>query len=735
MFDPEKQKLNRDEDIEEHRASLELPEPKEDMSEEEVEKKLKEFIEEAQEFLDSYRRFFITFAKDVSLKFEFTQAPTFYIDYESGTVHLAARWFFEQGYSKDQLLWAVLHELSHFRDMVEDPEAMEKQHDHVFENAKKTGEIILEKWEDKYGKSDPELVEKIKKQKPISPNDPDKTLNRAEQGAHQIHHTFWNIMNDIYVNKHLARRAVNYEPEEKGGEEAERLYKEKLFDATDYTKTQRHLQFVYALLRNEMVPGEELQLSPDVEEALNTKIKFQGKEYTPKEIIDIFITPRSGRDTTVGQRDVVIRNTIEPLFEELLMKDLEEWEPEIIEQSEGGQGGEGGSGGESGDGLPESGDAEPEEGGVPNGNPFDADYREYKEKSPDQLDPHKMNDFREKYQEEKKKEEELEEEDAKTAEEKANEVQKKMDKDWAEKNDVSMSDMRRFRHIEQEIAAYLDELAELWQHIIYGSSVERRRDLEGHFKTGIELDMQKVIDEWPKLQEGEFEDTRTMKRQVDKETEIRKPERIRVRLVGDLSGSMDYEKRHVLEQCIVLVLSSLREFNTYLNMTRSETKSELEVDTEAWVFGDYAERIKKFREETNIDEEQVEIVSVFTKLRESMGSTHDYTALREIEKSLSEKDLEDIKNGKLMEIVLEVTDGGSSDPRASRQVVDSLDDKGVIIRAIQIGDISWTESTSFSQVWNQGVTENRGGAIGENIEELLPVVTELLKQYLKDVRA
>lgn len=69
----------------------------------------------------------------------------FYIDLENGVVHLDTKWFMEKGFSPEQILWATLHELSHFRDLVEDPGRMMHNFEYIRRQAKKTGAVIMQK--------------------------------------------------------------------------------------------------------------------------------------------------------------------------------------------------------------------------------------------------------------------------------------------------------------------------------------------------------------------------------------------------------------------------------------------------------------------------------------------------------------------------------------------------------------------------------------------------------------
>jgi uncharacterized protein YegL len=614
------------------------------------------------------------------------------------------------------------------------------------------------------------------------------------QSAYGIHHPFYNSLDDIWVNNSVSRKAASFERGTEGGKEIESLYKEKLFPGFDYSNGEsRHRQFINKLLRDDNVPDEQCVVSPDVEEALNRKIQFGGKSYTAKELIATFIKPRTGRDTKAGERYAILRRTLEPIFKELLAKDIADWKPEWKppeEQSQGDQGGDGDESSQSKDsqgqenkdqdskeiGKPqgskgskepadrdEKGKGEPQEsqeskeqegdtteGELPPATPFEKEIKDWQENTIDQLPPEDMKDLFKKFEEVKEKKEEekkkaeqvkeeeekkLEAEDKRTPQEKAANTQKKEDEQWAKKNasrglskEQLLDNLARFRQVQAEIAPYLDELSALWRHIIFGTSREIVRGMEGHFKTGDELDVQKTIEDWGSIQEGKFEQAKIFRKIEDKEVVTQKPELIRVRVVGDMSGSMDEDKLRVLQQAMTLIFSSLDEFQTYLNATRAETKSKLEVETEGWVFSNSAEKIKSLD-----DKENIEMVSIFNHLQNSTGGTYDNRALSSILNSLTPDDEEKIKSGKIMDIVFEITDGGSSDQNAAREAVDNLIEKGVISRAFQVGRVGAGERRAFDEVWNESREKERGVRVGVDISALIPAITKALKEYLGDV--
>src|ERR1700690_1003444 len=672
---------------------------------------------EAKAMVDSYRRFFQTFAKDVSLCFRLSDK--FFIDLEHGEVNLAKQWFAERGYSRDQILWATLHELEHFRDMAEDPAGIMESFDSMRGRIKKTGAIILEKWRREYRASDPSFFEMLTELHPVDPQKPEKgTMNATERAAFHIHRMFYSVFDDIYVNNCLARRAPRYEPGTKGGDEVHALYRDKFLPNADYSELPRHLQYLYKLLREEMLPEESVRVHADVTAALERTIDFQGRKYTAKEIIEHFIKPRGNRDTRASERYFVLRKTLEPIWRELLTTDLDERSSQLPVQQN--------------DGFKQS-VATPS-----GGNPFGGDYRDYEDANPDQFNPEDVKDWISKTQDDKKKREAAEAAkktaENKTAVEKAKIAQETIDEAWCEMHNVNPEALLRFREIETSVTPYLEDLSQLWQRIVFGSTRKMESETAGYFRTGTELDIGEVIRKWPEIKKGDPAVVEVMKKTVSKERQIQCPELIRVRLVGDMSGSMNAGKIHVLRQCFVLLLSSVREFETYLNLTRWQTKTKLQVDTQGWIFGDIAKKVKKLRSESDMEDEQVEIVKIVGSLKRGGGNTFDDKVLNKILEEITPKERRRIAEKKIMEMVFEITDGGSTNAAKTRKAVDDLESINVITRAFQIGEATDNETAVFTAVWHADRRAKLGHIIGRDIQNIVPAITELLKEYIGTVR-
>lgn len=678
------------------------------------------YKQQAQEWLDSYAGLFTTFAKDVSLKF--TLSDAFYINLEKGEINLDARWFAERGFSKEQIFWAVLHELTHFRDLAEDPQGTKDNFEYIIQQAKRTARVMRRKLEDTFGVGSDEVRHATavpagkKGMAAFSP---------IEQAAYKCHHLFFNCLDDIYVNTEIPRRAPVFQKGNQG-KVVQDLYRKQLFPGLDYTKSPQHMQLVYKLLREVMVPEEEVNVNSDVLRDAQVSFYFNNNDYSPQELIGAYIVPSSTNNTEAGERHRVLRETLEPRFVELLMRDIEDWQPQKPEDKKDAPSDNmSGEGEEENDGQPTS---TPPNGGVE--MPFAQAYKDFETRTPDQISETDMQEWKAGNEEAFRQRQE----EARAAAKKAQDEQAAIDKPWLDKIGVSQAEMKRFRDLQRQVQPYLQDLSRLWRHLVHGESREMRSGMEGHFKTGSELDIAKVVEAWPQIDKGRVDDARIMKRMMPKEVAVSRPELIRFRVVGDVSGSMNGPKLDLLRQTMVLLLSSLEEFNQHLNMTRVRTKSKMQVDTEAWKFGNHAQKIKGFRQQSRAQADQAEVVRVFTSLDSAVGSTNDADALATINQSFSPQDLKSIREGKIMEIIFEVTDGVSDAPVRTRQEVDRLLAAGVIIRAFQIGRTTVHERRPFNEVWNKNRERPLGMIIGEDIEKLLPAVVEALSEHLKNVR-
>lgn len=148
-------------------------------------------------------------------------------DLDTGDFTIDPNFFLERGYNADHTVYASMHELlAHVRDVKRDPVFAARQRSF---DRKGTAEAI-----------------------------------------------FGNIMTDIHGN-HLMHKLLPHQ-----AAVAADLYDTKLFplesdgQAVDYTAKPLHLQLLYKMLRQEMVPDVDMPVSPEVDQALEGLRNYKG---------------------------------------------------------------------------------------------------------------------------------------------------------------------------------------------------------------------------------------------------------------------------------------------------------------------------------------------------------------------------------------------------------------------------------------------------------------------------
>jgi hypothetical protein len=677
-----------------------------------------------EQFIERNKFVYQSFGGDPTIKYV-PNEQGFYFAHEPGQIGYNSSWI-EQGRDGDLINWAIFHELSHFADLRSDPEGYISQFDGAKSKAIKLA---------------PEIIQRAQG---IIPNVSEKAvISHIESRINR----FNNIANDIYVNRLVQNRSPKYEKGSKGEKKIENLYSSDLFKGTDYRKLPLHEQFGYYLLRKTMVPGEDIQVSPDIEQIMKTKIKFGKYELTPMEVAAL-LRPQKNKDTKASVRAKIVESTLEPIFIKLLMQDYNEKLDEKEQQKNQEQGSEEKqkNSQEQNDDNPkppenkekgeessadESGDFDPFADSSLNPDSFE------KEMTPEEIDKLKdqLKEYVKKQKEKEKKEDKNKEEDEKSPTEKAKEIQIEIDKKWCKDNNIEFIDFKKINKITQQIEPYMRQMTELWKSIIYGSSREIKIGIDGHFKNGTELDIQKVINDWPLIEQKKFDEIRPMLKTITKENLVEKPELIRIHLLGDISGSMMGEKKNMLDQAATLILRSFQEFNEYLEITREETKSKLKADSEIILFNDEVRRIKQFDSNDGVVSSRISTIKGLTNLISNgvSNGTDGYAALETVLNSLSPDDIEKIKSEKTMDMIFFITDGGM-EAEDTRGLVDLLLDKGIICRAFQIGTCHEYETESFNAVWNTDREKKLGEIVGSDVANLIPLIKNSLQEYLTNVR-
>ena len=278
-----------------------------------------------------------------------------------------------------------------------------------------------------------------------------------------------------------------------------------------------------------------------------------------------------------------------------------------------------------------------------------------------------------------------------------------------------------------------EEMRKFWKKLIGSAkkeiNVEKNRQAKG--KINVNDLIYSFSDFVEAEQRGNYKNLKIFDKNFLESQNKLLPEKIEISFLIDNSGSMNKEKIEATRKTLAVSLLSIQDFNRYLQIEAGKTNQKIEVLTESWFFGKSHYKIKDF-EDTN-DLEKSKIISSIVKVDASDGTTDDGACLREIYKNISPEQKRRIKSKKEYKIIFEITDGASTFPGATKEIVKKLVKEDVEIYAIQIGKISQIDSKTFNYIWNDSFKYPHGIILGEEVHKLTEELLKVVKKNLKSI--
>ena len=298
---------------------------------------------------------------------------------------------------------------------------------------------------------------------------------------------------------------------------------------------------------------------------------------------------------------------------------------------------------------------------------------------------------------------------------------------------ITQSDQQLFQYYSIQMRTEREEMRDFWIRLI--GDMNKEQSVKKYEETKGKLDVQSLIKHYPDFTEaekkGSYKNLPVFSRYYLETQADTLPSRIEISFVIDNSGSMTESKIEAARKALSVTLLSLDDFNKYLKTNAEKLGQTVEVLSETWFFGSKYYNVKEF-ESTTRKKEKSGIISSIVRLDATDGSTDDASCLREISKSITPAQETDLKKGKQIKIIFEVTDGASSFPGSTKDAIKDLLSKHVEVYAFQIGETSDMDKNIFNFVWNEGYKEPRGIVIGKEVETL---PEELLKAVEKNMRS
>jgi uncharacterized protein YegL len=540
-------------------------------------------VNNEQGFFQEEERMLTDFAQIGS--FVFKRGKGWAINPENGEATYDPSFFTEKGYSQAQALFASAHEVEHVRQLAE----------------------LL----NQEGGSD--YWEEVKER----------------HGQNKRYAILANCVDDVADNRRLLSVLPSLRTE------TVRLYQERLCPEVDLTDKPMHLQLAYAILREGMLPEEQVVVKNQVRSALDRLQAVSGKSGQTRNVIAMVTDPR----TDHLSRMRLVERYIEPELDALYQQDLENKK----DQSQEG-------------GKPTEGE-----------NSFASHYDEYEQNNPQPIT-------------EKDKEKAIKE-----RKEHIESEAERQQSGYSEEHGVTREDIAEYYQEYKKIEGFIEPLREIFYRIVE----ERRIPVKALSKLteeGVMLEPGLVGQAYADIESG-VEAPKVMRDFEGQEIVENIPGRFRIRLVGDLSVSMNGEKLKVQRQTAQLVLEALKEFSDLLDENRAALSVDLDIQSEVVTFGtgDLTKVVKPLSKELT----EKQRIEAFKALSKTGGSTNDFDALRIIEDEIRAEVAEnpqyvsDLRRDKVREIVIVFSDGASDNAGMVQTKLETL--RGMGVKVIGVG--------------------------------------------------
>lgn len=298
---------------------------------------------------------------------------------------------------------------------------------------------------------------------------------------------------------------------------------------------------------------------------------------------------------------------------------------------------------------------------------------------------------------------------------------------------ISQGDQQLFQFYSNKMKSEREQMRQFWKKLIGDAKKEISVKKHGQIKG--KIDVHSMVKSYPDFVEaekkGNYKNLLIFNRYLlEPRTDIL-PERIEISFVIDNSGSMNGPKIEAARKALSVTLLSIDDFNEYLKSNVAQLNQKVEVLSETWFFGSKYYNVKEFNDKNVKEKEKSDIIRSIVKLDATDGATDDASCLREISHGVTSIQERELKKGKQIKIVFEITDGVSSFPGSAKESVQELLSKNVQVYAFQMGKNSEANEKIFNFIWNEGYKQPHGVIIGEQVEKL---PKELLKAVGKNMQ-
>lgn len=299
---------------------------------------------------------------------------------------------------------------------------------------------------------------------------------------------------------------------------------------------------------------------------------------------------------------------------------------------------------------------------------------------------------------------------------------------------VSFNDQELYQRYVNQMNRERQAMFRFWETLIGKAKKEVNKKQNKQLKG--KLDVNSVINQYIDLAEaetiGNYRELALFNRNVLVPQANNLPEEIDITFLIDNSGSMTSGKIEAARKALTATLLSLEDFSGLLKKESTKLNQRIHLTSSTWFFGSHYYQVK-FKEHQRGNEKQSEIIKSIIGLNGKEGATDDASCLKEILENITPREEKELKTGKRVQLVFEITDGASSFPGKSKEMIGQLIEKEVGLFAFQIGRNTESTIKTFNYVWNDWPDYERGILLGEDIDNLTDSLLTLVAQQIKEI--
>ena len=543
---------------------------------------------------------------------------------ETGEVTIDPRFFLEQGYTPDMATYAGLHEVSaHLREVL----------------------------------TEPALTRQVKNF--VSPEKIDGKITQTAAQEAQARGIFHNILSDVAGNN------LTHAVLPRMASVAEQLYRDKLFTDADYSDVPRHLQFLYKFIRDEMIPGSETAVTPEVDALL---AQFRDYHGMGQDLLKY--STQVAKSPTVAmpaqEKFDLWTKVIYPRWRELYEQDAAD--PQFQQQPQEGENAQ------NDDSQSDDQQAQPGEQGA------QPDFSQYYQEYHDNHHPDPMND---------EEHEQIEQAGKKIADEDRQKEQaaRREKREQAQKADPSYQRDAQVRretgHSLAELQAYnreierwrdqIDEVRGLFRSLL-DEHVGLRRKLRGGHTEGAILTPDRLAQTVVDIRSG-INEPKAFSNYEKHVSERELTGRTDYVFIFDRSGSMRGEKSHAAASSAVICLEALAGVQRDIEEFREATGIDAEVDirTAVYTFNDTIDEAKPLSHGLDM-KQRLDTYGLILSPDLGNADTHALQKVLDLPPETDRK-----------RILVVVSDGEADDKALARTRVEELRHSGWQVYGVSIG--------------------------------------------------